>query len=155
MRNAELTRVSARQFADQIDDALRGVPATNGNELAEPLQTMAEMADTLRHLSEPEQPADQPLEPAKLEARIANLEAQISKLTTQLGDAEKAREAAEALARKPGYWQNFRQSAGKASGVAVVSLATVGAPTAAVFFLGTEHPLVHAFLTVLGRVPKS
>ncbi len=155
MRNAELTRVTARQFADQIDNALRDVPATNGNELAEPLQTMAEMADTLRHLSEPEQPADTPLERSKVETRIAALETQVRKLTVQLADAEKAREAAEALAKSPGYWQGFRHSAGKASGVAVVSLVTVGAPTAAVYFLGTEHPLVHAFLTVLGRAPKS
>lgn len=155
MRNALLTRVSARQFADQIDDALLGVPATNGNQLPEPLQSMAEMADTLRALSEPEAPAFDPLDRAKLELRIAQLEAIVVKLTAQLADEKSAREAAEALAKNNGFFQSYKKGAGLAAGAASISLVTIGVPTAVVYLLGVEHPLVQAFLTVIGRLPKS
>ena len=50
LQNALLTRITADQFADQIETALHGVPAIHGNELAPPLQTMAEVALVLRHL---------------------------------------------------------------------------------------------------------
>lgn len=155
IRNATVTRVTAQAFASQIEEALRNVPATHGNQLAEPLQTMQEFAVALRNLAPPNEPASDPLQRAQLELRISQLEALVDRLTRQLADETKAREAAEALAKKEGFWSNYKQGAGKAAGVATVSLATVGVPTAAVFFLGVEHPLVQAFLTVMGRLPKS
>ncbi|WP_296641034.1 leucine-rich repeat domain-containing protein [Roseinatronobacter sp.] len=155
IRNATVTRVTAQAFASQIEEALRDVPATHGNQLAEPLQTMQEFADALRNLAPANEPTSDPLQRAHLELRISQLEQLVDRLTRQLADETKAREAAEALAKKEGFLSNYKQGAGKAAGVATVSLATVGVPTAAVFFLGVEHPLVQAFLTVIGRLPKS
>ncbi|MCL1628554.1 hypothetical protein M3N55_07410 [Roseibaca sp. V10] len=155
IRNATVTRISAQSFATQIETALRGVPANLDNKLPEPLQTMQEFADVLRELAPETTPPDDPLQTAHLELRISQLEQLVDRLTRQLADETIAREAAEALAKKEGFLSNYKQGAGKAAGVATVSLATVGVPTAAVFFLGVEHPLVQAFLTVIGRLPKS
>jgi uncharacterized protein YjbI with pentapeptide repeats len=158
LQNAVVTRFTAKQFADQIEDALREVPAAHENKLAEPLQTMLEFAEVLRNLAPDIEPPTAPLDRAQLELRIAQLEALVDRLTHQLDDETKAREAAEALVASDGFMANFRKSAGKASGTAtanvITSLVTVSVPTAAVYFLGSEHPLVTAFLTVIGRLPK-
>jgi len=155
IHSATVTRISAQSFATQIENALRGVPAGLDNKLPEPLQTMQEFADVLRKLAPETTPPDDPLQTAHLELRISQLEQLVDRLTRQLADETKAREAAEALAKKEGFLSNYKQGAGKAAGFATVSLATVGVPTAAVFFLGVGHPLVQAFLTVIGRLPKS
>ncbi|SON56990.1 Serine/threonine-protein kinase B [Hartmannibacter diazotrophicus] len=158
LHNAVVTRLTAQQFASQIENALRGVPAAQGNKVAEPLQTLLEFAEVLRHLAPDTQSPIDPLDRTQLELRIAQLETLVDRLTRQLDDETRAREAAEALAASGGFVKNFGKSAGKASGTAAVavvtSLVTIGVPAATVFLLGREHPLVVAFLTVLGRLPK-
>jgi uncharacterized small protein (DUF1192 family) len=158
MQNAILTRITAQQLADQIERALLGVPATDGNMLVKPLQTMLEFAQVLRNLATDAELPSEPLDRVQLELRIAELEALVDRLTRELADETKAREAAEALGASDGFMANFRKSAGKASGVATVSvvasIATVGVHTAAVHFLGLENPLVSSLLAVLGRLPK-
>ena len=78
----------------------------------------------------------------------------VAKLTGQLADAEKAVAAAQGLAAKDGFWANFKKSAGLATGAGAIGLIGVGVPSAAVYFMGAEHPVVRSFLTVLGRLPK-
>lgn len=153
LRNALVTRVSAAAFAEQIAEALRGVPATNGNELAPALQLMAEVGEVLGAIGR--QSADAQHEENLLRLRISQLESLVDRLTVQLKDAEEARKAAEALAQKDGFMRSYRKSLGIAAGAGTVTLVGVGVPTAAVYFLGAEHELVKAFLTVLGRLPKS
>jgi hypothetical protein len=43
LRDALVTRVTAQQFAGQIEAALRGIPATGGNQLPVVLQTKAKV----------------------------------------------------------------------------------------------------------------
>jgi hypothetical protein len=159
LQNAVVTRISAQHFASQIEDTLRDVAPTNGNMLAEPLQTMLEFAGVLRNLAPATERHTDPLDRAQLELRIAQLETIIERLTRQLSDETISREAAETLLANNGYMSNFRKAAGSASGTAAVavvtSLVTVGVPMAAVYFLGTEHPLITTFLTVLGRLPTN
>ncbi|MGZ3218366.1 leucine-rich repeat domain-containing protein (plasmid) [Paracoccus sp. T5] len=149
-----LTRLTAQKFAGQIRTALRDVPATSGNYLAEPLQTMLEFAEALEHLAPASEPATDPLEQAKLELQIVQLEALVRRLTQQLQDETKAREVAEALAGKGEFGRSFKKAAGLATGTAAIGVVTVGVPAAAVYFLGNEHLLIQSFLTVLGRLPK-
>ncbi|SOB91979.1 hypothetical protein SAMN05877809_101470 [Rhodobacter sp. JA431] len=153
LRHATITRVSAASFAAQITEALQGVPATHGNQLAPVLQVMLEVRDVLETIARDR--ADAQSEETLLRLRIAHLETVVDKLTTQLADAEKAREAAELLAQKDGFMASYRKSLGTAAGVGTIGLIGVGVPTAAIYFLGAEHPLVQAFLTVTGRLPKS
>ncbi|CUX81549.1 MAG: Leucine Rich repeats (2 copies) [Roseibaca calidilacus] len=155
IHSATVTRISAQNFATQIEAALKDMPASYGNRLAEPFQTMLDFAEVLRNLAPDSEPPSDPLDRAHLELRIAQLETLVDRLTRQLADETLAREAAEALAKKEGFWSKYRQSAGWFSGAATVSIATVGVPTAAIYFLGVEHPLVQAFLTAMGRLPKS
>jgi hypothetical protein len=75
-------------------------------------------------------------------------------LPAELRYTEAARLAAEALAKKDGFIASFRKASGTAAGAGTIALVGVGVPTAAVYFLGADHPLVHAFLTVVGRLPK-
>ena len=152
LRNALVTRVSAAAFAEQIAEALRGVPATNGNELAPALQLMAEVGEVLGAIGR--QSADAQHEENLLRLRISQLESLVDRLTVQLKDAEEARKAAEALAQKDGFTRSYRKSLGVAAGAGTVTLIAVGVPTAAVYFLGAEHGLVKSFLTVVGRLPK-
>jgi uncharacterized protein YjbI with pentapeptide repeats len=158
IQNAVVTRLTAQQFAGQIEEALGGIPAQQGNKLAEPLQTMLEFSEVLRNLAPDTAPQATQLDRRDLEARIIELETLVDQLTEQLSDATKAREVAEELARSDGFIANFRRSAGKTAGFgsvsAAASIVTVGVPTAAVYFLGVEHPLVTTFLTVIGRLPK-
>jgi uncharacterized protein YjbI with pentapeptide repeats len=158
MQNAILTRLTAQQFAFQIEEALRNVPAAHGNKLAEPLQTMLEFADVLRNLAPDDDMPEDPLDRGKLETRIEELEKLVYQLTDQLYDETKARKAAEELAASDGFMANFRKSAGKTAGIVAVSasasIVTVGVPAAAVFFLGAEHPAITSILTVIGRMPK-
>lgn len=158
LRNALVTRVTAGQLAAQIEAALVGVPATVGNRLPDVLQAMAEVAEVLQALAPPAQaPAEalaEALDEAHLRLRIAQLEAIIERLTGDLADERKRREAVEALAAKDGFLHNYRKSAGTSAAVATVGLVTVGVPAAVVYFLGAEHPMVQAVLTVLGRLPK-
>lgn len=153
LKNALVTRITAGQFADQIETALAGVPATCGNELAPPLQTMAEVAQVLRRLATPETSDDAILERAALKLRIGQLEALVDRLTQQLSDEKLAREAAEALAKKDGFAHSFRKGAGAAAGAGAVALIGVAVPSAFVYFLGVKHPAVQSVLTVLGRLP--
>ncbi len=154
LQNALLTRITADQFADQIETALHGVPAIHGNELAPPLQTMAEVALVLRHLANRAPTDNEILEKAALKLRIAQLETLVDRLALQLADEQQAHEATKALATKDGFWKSYRNSAGTAAGVAGVSVVAVGVPAAAVYFLGIDHPAVQAVLTVLGRLPN-
>lgn len=148
-----LTRLTAQKFAGQIRTTLRDVPATNGNYLAEPLQTMLEFAEALERLAPACEPATCPLERAKLELQIVHLETLVRRLTQQLQDEVKAREVAEALAGKGEFGRSFQKAAGLATGTTAVGVVTVGVPAAAVYFLGSEHPFIQSFLTVLGRLP--
>jgi len=155
LRHALVTRVTAIQLARQIEAALEGVPATVGNRLPDVLQSMADVAEVLRALAPDAEPMTGALDEAHLRLRIAQLEAIVERLTGDLADERKWREAAEALAAKDGFLHNYRKSAGTAAGVATVGLISIGVPAAAVYFLGIEHPMVQAVLTVLGRLPKS
>jgi uncharacterized protein YjbI with pentapeptide repeats len=158
IQNASLTRLTAQQFAGQIEEALRDIPAEQGNRLAEPLQTMLEFSEVLRNLAPSTEPSATTLDRGELEARIAELETLVDRLNEQLSDATKARKIAEDLAKSDGFIANFRRSAGKTAGIATVSaaasLVTIGVPTAAVYFLGVEHPVVTTFLNIIGRLPK-
>lgn len=157
-QNATLTRLTAQQFAGQIEEALRDTPAEHGNRLPEPLQTMLEFAEVLRNLAPSTSSEAEPLNRRELEERILELEILIDKLSEQLSGERKAREAAEVLAASNGFMANFRRSAGNAAGIATVtvatSLVTVGLPAAAVYFLGVEHPVVTTFFNAIGRLPK-
>ena len=155
IRHATVTRVTARQLAAQIEGALSGVATEPGsNHLPAVLQDMAEVAEVLRAIAPEAEPLTDPLEEPKLRLRIAQLEAALEKLGRELLDERKAREAAEALAKKDGFLQSYKKSAGTALGVASVGLVTVGVPAAGVYFPGADHPFVQSVLTVLGRLPK-
>lgn len=158
VKHAVLTRVTAQQFAGQIEEILRDVPAAHDNKLVEPLQTMLEVAEVLRNLAPASEALDASLDRDALEERIAELEALVDRLTLELSDETNARKAAEELAASDGFRANFLKSAGKAAGYAsvsaVASIVAVGVPTVAVHFLGVEHPVVTAFFNVLGRLPK-
>ena len=152
LKNALVTRGTAQHFAEQIENILSDVPATNGNKLAEPLQTMLEFAEVLRNL-EPEVGSEKSdLNRADLELRIAQLEALVERLTLQLSDEKQAHEATEALLKSDSAATRFKNSFATSSGIAAASCIGVGVPTAAAYFLGLEHPLVQAFLTVTGRL---
>lgn len=158
VKHVVLTRVTARQFARQIEEILRDVPATHNNKLVEPLQTMLEVAEVLRNLAPDTEASTTPLDRDALEERIAELEALVERLTAELSDETNARKAAEELVASDGFKANFYKSAGKAAGYASISTAAsivaVGVPAVAVHFLGVEHPVVTTFLNVLGRLPK-
>lgn len=158
LRNPVVTRLTAQQFANQIEDILRDVPASRDNKLVEPLQTMLEFAAVLSDLASTNQPPTEPLNREQLQNRIAKLEALVKHLTHQLEDETKARKAADVLMENDGFMANFRKSAGKTSGVAAVSVVTalayVGVPAAAIHFLGSEHPIVTTFLSTIGRLPR-
>lgn len=158
IQNATLTRLTAQQFAGQIEEALRDTPAEQGNRLAEPLQTMLEFAEVLRNLAPSTVPLAAPLDRSDLEVRIVELEMLVDRLNEQLADETKVQKVTEDLAKSDGFMANFRRSAGKAAGIGTVSaaasLVTVGVSTAAVYFLGVEHPVVTSFLTVIKRLPK-
>ena len=153
LRNALVTRVTAHQFADQIEETLREVPATEGNHLVEPLQTMLEFAEVLRSLAPAAETPTAPLDRGNVEQRIAELESLVEQLTQQLSEEAEARKTAEALANSDGFLSNFRQSAGKASGIAAVglfsSMLVAGVPAAAIHFLGAENPLVATLLSTV------
>ncbi|WP_147405752.1 pentapeptide repeat-containing protein [Cereibacter sphaeroides] len=158
IQNAAVTRLTAQQFAGQIEGALRGIPAKQGNRLTEPLQTMLEFAEVLRNLAPDTAPPATRLDSDDLKARIIELETLVERLTEQLSDATKAQKVAEELVQSDGFIANFRRSAGKAAGsasvTALVSVVTVGVPAAAVYFLGAEHPLVATFINRIGQMPK-
>jgi uncharacterized protein YjbI with pentapeptide repeats len=158
LRNASVTRLTARQFAGQIEEALRDLPASNGNELAEPLQTALEFAEALRNLAPDSVQPNAPLNLAELTNRIAELETIVAKLTDQLADETKARRTAEELAASDGFSANYRRTAGKAAGYATVTLVagivSLGVPHAASYFLGSEHAFVQSLFNVLGRMPR-
>ena len=158
IQNAILTRLTAQQFAGQIEEALQGIPAEQGNRLAEPLQTMLEFSEVLRNLAPSTEPSVAPLDRSDLEARIAELETLVDRLNVELSDVANARKVASDLEKSDGFMANFRRSAGKTAGIATASaaasLVTVGVPTAAVYFLGVEHPVVTTFLNIIGRLPK-
>jgi hypothetical protein len=155
LRHSLVTKVSAQSFAVRIEDALRGVPATHGNELEPSLQQMAEVAEVLKHLVDDPDLGSAVARENRLRLRIAQLEAIIERLTEALKNGEDARKAAEALTKKDGFLQSYRKSLGTSAAVGTIGLISVGVPTAAIYFLGVEHPLVRAFLTVVGRLPKS
>jgi hypothetical protein len=154
LRHALVTRVTADTLSRQIDEALRDVPATNGNELAPILQMMAEVGEVLGHLAEDAPRASTKDRERALLLRISQLESIVARLTAALKQEEEARKAADAMAKKDGFLESFRKSAGTAAGAGTVGLIAVGVPTAAVYFLGADHPLVTAFLTAIGKLPK-
>ena len=154
LRNALVTQATAANLSEQIARALHGVQATQGNELAPILQMMAEVGEVLGNLADDPITSGDPEREQWLLLRIAQLEAIIERLTRALRDTEQARLAAEALSKKDGFLQSYRKSLGTAAGVGTVGLIGVGVPTAADYFLGADHPLVTAFLTVMGRLPK-
>jgi uncharacterized small protein (DUF1192 family) len=152
LRYAAVTRVTAAQLSEQIASALRDLPATEGNQLPPVLQLMSEFGEVLSLLGGTR--LDERHEERNLRLRIAQLEAVVERLTGELREADAARTAAEALAQKDGFAASFRKASGTAAGAGTVALIGVGVPTAAVYFLGADHPLVQAFLTVVGRLPK-
>ena len=152
--HAAVSQVCALTTAGQIRQALRDVPASDGNKLPPVLQTMSDVADVLDRLASAPIGPENPNREAELTAHIKALEDQVQTLTAQLEDAEKAREAAEALAKSDGFWSSYGKAAGTAAGAGTVALTTVAVPTALTYFLGAEHPLIHSFLTVMGRLPK-
>jgi uncharacterized small protein (DUF1192 family) len=154
LRHALVTRVTAGTLAEQIEEALRDVPATEGNRLPEPLQTMQEVAEVLRNLAPDRAPDPAVLREPELRLRIAHLEALVERLTAQLRNETAARQAAEAMAAKDGFVANYRKELAKAAAWGTIPIISVGVPTAAVYFLGASHPLVEAFLTVMGRPPR-
>jgi hypothetical protein len=154
VRNALVTRISAQNFAAQIEDALRDVPATNGNNLAEPLQTMLEFAEVLRNLAPETTPVTDPLDRAHLELRIAQLEALVSRLSGQLSDETKRREAAEALSKKDGFIATHNKSFATEAGKWNARIIYIGVPSAAIYFLGAENALVATLSKVLTGVLK-
>ncbi len=119
---------------------------------------MLEVAEVLRNLAPASEALDASLDRDALEGRIAELEALVARLTAELSVETSARKAAEELAVSDGFRANFLKSAGKAGAYASVSAAAsivaVGVPAVAVHFLGIYHPVVTAFLTVLGQLPK-
>ena len=147
-----LTRVTAATLANQIEAALRGVPATDGNRLPEPLQTMQDMAEVLRRLAPTAMPDPAVLREPELRLRIAQLEALVERLAAQLHSEKAAREATEALLRKDSVGKQFTKglawTAGSGSAVALaVALHSTG-----VHFLGGTHPLMDVILARLGRL---
>lgn len=153
LRNAAATRLTAQEFASQIRTALHDVPATDGNKLAEPLQTMLEFADVLDCLAPQSEPATDPLDRAKLELRIAQLEKLVTRLTQQLRDETKARDAAEALAGKGAFARSFKEEAGKQVARAVVWVPSVvictGLYQAATHYLGVGNPVLEGMSRLL------
>ncbi|MTJ03540.1 MAG: leucine-rich repeat domain-containing protein [Sediminimonas qiaohouensis] len=161
LNHAAVSQTSAKTTAAQIRFALRDVPATHGNQLSPVLETMADVATVLERLAAGPLSPDTPDRERKLTARIAQLEAQIETLTGQLSDETLAREAAEELlkaaerhAGENGFWSNYKSAAGKTAGAGTAALVGIAAPTTLVYFLGADHPLIQAFLTVTGRLPK-
>ena len=147
--HAAVSQVTAETTASQIRHALRDI-----NDRPPVLKTMGDVADVLDRLAKAPIGPGNPEREAELTARIAELEAQVQTLTAQLADAKAAREAAEALAGAPGFWSKYKSAAGTPAGAGTVALAGITAPTALVYFLGADHPLIQAFLTVTGRLPR-
>jgi NaMN:DMB phosphoribosyltransferase len=58
------------------------------------------------------------------------------------------------LAKKDGVLASYRKSLGTSAGIATTGIILGGASTAAVYFLGAEHPLVKDFLTAVTRYLK-
>lgn len=151
LEHAATTSVSAATTASQIRYALKDVLATDGNKLPAVLRAMEHVAEVLDKLGTD---IAKPDPEAGLRRRIAELEASVSELTRNLADAEKAREAAEVLAKTNGFWGSYRKSAGLAAGAGTVALAGVGGFSSLIYFLGADHPAIHALLTVTGKLPK-
>ncbi|WP_051394445.1 leucine-rich repeat domain-containing protein [Rhodobacter capsulatus] len=152
LRHAQVTRISAAVFAEQIATALREVPATNGNELVPVLQIMAELGEVLSLIARQE--ADARDAETRLRLRISQLEALVDRLTRQLTDAEKALEAEKALGRSEGFMAAYRKSFGEESGKWSARLVFVGVPAAMGHFLGLDNPVVEALNKVLEQLPK-
>lgn len=152
LRHAIVTRVTAAQLADQIAIALRGLPASDGNQLPPILQLMSEVGEVLDMMGRTQSTAM--AEERNLRLRLAQLEMLVERLTTALKNSKEATMAAEALAAKDGFLASYKKSLGTSAGVATAGIVTVGVPTAAIYFLGVEHPLVQALLTAVGRLPK-
>lgn len=159
LQNAMVTQLTAQQLAYQIETALCDIPATNGNQLVEPLQTILEFASVLRNIA----PANGHLQESlvdreKLKERITELEVLVAQLTRQLSDESEARKTAEALASNNGFWKNFKKTAGQTMGVGAGGLASgvvaIGVTTAASYFLGNDHPVVTSLLNVISQSPR-
>lgn len=158
LQNPVLTRLSAQQFAGQIKDALREVPATQGNKLAEPLQTMLEFAEALELLAPTSELATDQLDRGKLELRIAHLEALVIRLGQQLHEEIKAREATDALTRKGEFGREFAKEAGKQTAQLMFwvpkIVVGVGVYQAATHFLGVGNPVLEVFSRFVGKVAE-
>jgi Leucine-rich repeat (LRR) protein len=152
LRHAIVTQVTASQLAEQIAYALHELPASDGNQLPPMLQLMSEVGEVLYMMGRAQ--TDAAKNERNLRLRLAELEMLVERLTEQLKDAKEATKAAEALAKNEGFWASYKKSVGATAGVATVGIVTVGVPTAAIYFLGVENPLVEAFLTTIGKLPK-
>lgn len=151
LEHAATSQITAETTASQIRFALRDVPATDGNKLPVVLRAMERVADILDRLGDSLAHQDPD---AELIRRIAALETSVADLTRNLADAEKAKEAAEALANANGFWRSYRKTAGIAAGAGTVALGGVCGTSALVYVLGVEHPIIQALLTTLGKLPK-
>lgn len=155
MRHPLVTRITAAQFADQIEAALQGLPTEEGNRLAEPFQTMLEFAEVLRKLAPARHTAPAALHEHELRIRIRELEESVARLTVQLAASVKVRGADETLAKRSAPWEKLQgaaaESLGKETGPIVRRLVTMGGLAAAVYFLGVSHPLVEALQDVADR----
>lgn len=159
IKNTFVTRVTAKEFAIQIKETLKNVPASDGNKLPAPLQSFFEVAEILDEIAEHIPQPDDTLEINTLNLRIAQLEEIISRITAELQDKNLALNTANILLEDNGFVANVKRSAGKAFGtgigVGASALITAAAPAAAVYFLGFDHPIVTSYLAVLGRFSSS
>lgn len=152
--NPALTRVTAQKYAEQIDGELRGITAIKGYKLPDALEVMSEFSIKLRQISTFSNDLFEPLEETKLRQRVGYLEQLLERLKKALEDEKKAKEALEVLAKKDGFWGSYKKSAGTAAGVATVGIFSIGVPSAAIYFLGADHPIVQSVLTTIGKLPK-
>lgn len=151
IRHALVTKAQASDLSDKIFEALRGVPATHGNELAPALQTMLDIALVLERMGREEARPD---DTAPLLRKIAELEAKVATLTAQLNDAEEATKAAEAVAAKDGLWKTYSKNAAASAGKATGPLIVTGISGTAVYFLGWAHPLTDQLFDALKNLWK-
>jgi hypothetical protein len=157
-KNFIATQLTAKAFSQQIKTNLREVPATNGNYLQEPLQTILEFADVLEALSVTQNERNEPFEQAALILRLAQLEMLVIRISQQLQNERNVREALEALTSRSVFVQSFSEEAGKQLARAAVWVPTfviaTGFYQAATHFLGVDNPILEMLNNSISRVPR-
>lgn len=155
LKFSAVTQVSARDTAEGIRQSLKDIqPEPGTNRLPEIFETALDVARILDRISNEPIDAKRSSREAALVTEIAALEETVERLTRQLSDSEKARIAAEAITRESSSLSLARKGAATTVGVGGITLIGLGFPTALTYFLGVDHPLIQAYLTVLGRLPR-